>query len=75
MRFYFSWILVLSGLLLFSCKKEDEVACVTCTSEITLPFDLCQESDGNASVNGENTGTAYEIYLQDLEQDGVICDR
>lgn len=61
------------SLFLFSCKKDDNVSCMTCTSEMTLPFQLCLESDGNASVNGENTHTPYDTYLRDLEASGVKC--
>lgn len=64
--------LVLS-LCLFSCKKDDSPSCLTCYSESTLPFELCKEGDGNASVNGENTKTPYNKYLEDLRQEGVIC--
>lgn len=66
-------VAVLFSFFLFSCKKDDGVSCVTCTSESTLPFELCRESDGNASVNGENTGTPYELYLADLEELDVQC--
>jgi len=60
-------------LSLNSCKKDDAVTCTTCTSADTLSFELCRESDGNASVNGENTGTAYDAYLSDLQGTGVEC--
>ncbi|WP_158676780.1 hypothetical protein [Pukyongia salina] len=58
---------------LFSCKSDDSVSCVSCSAPQTLDFTLCRESDGNASVNGENTGTPYDIYLQDLRADGANC--
>jgi len=69
-------LLILSGFLslfVLSCKKDDGVSCVTCTSEATTAFELCKESDGNASVNGENTNTPYHVYLNDLEEEGVLC--
>ncbi len=56
-----------------SCKKDDAVTCVICTSPDTLSFELCQESDGNAYVNGENTGTPYDTYFSGLEDSGVEC--
>jgi len=31
------------------------------------------KSDGNASVNGENTGTSYTIYISGLEATGTSC--
>lgn len=61
------------SLFILSCKKDDGVSCLTCTSEATIAFELCKESDGNASVNGENTNTPYHVYLNDLEEEGVLC--
>jgi len=60
-------------ILFFACKKDDEVTCVTCSSEITLSFTLCKEANGNASVNGEDTGTNYNLYYQGLMEEGVQC--
>ncbi len=59
--------------LLISCKGDDTGGCVTCSAPQTLDFLLCEEGDGNASVNGENTGTPYNVYLQDLQADSVQC--
>ncbi|MEM0517468.1 MULTISPECIES: hypothetical protein [Aequorivita] len=56
-----------------SCKKDDGVSCTTCTSPQTANFEVCEESNGNASVNGENTGTPYEVYLQGLIEAGATC--
>ncbi len=64
---------VLFSLSIVSCKKDDAVTCTTCSSAETLSFELCKESDGNASVNGENTGTPYNIYYSNLEDSGVEC--
>ena len=64
---------ILFSLAIFSCKKDDAVTCTTCSSPDTLSFELCQESDGNASVNGENTGTPYDTYLSELQVTGVQC--
>ena len=60
-------------LSLFSCKKDDSVSCITCSSPETSDFQLCEEKDGNASVNGQNTGTPYGIYIQNLEKAGASC--
>lgn len=60
-------------ILLFSCKKEDTVTCTTCNSPQTTSFEICRESDGNASVNGENTGTNYDVYIEGLEDAGATC--
>ena len=73
MKKSFLLVIILLGLSLYSCKKDDVVTCSTCTSPDTLTFELCQESDGNASVNGENTGTPYNDYISDLQETGVQC--
>lgn len=64
---------ILILLFVFSCKEDDSVSCTTCNSPQTTAFEVCQESDGNASVNGENTGTSYDLYVADLEEAGAIC--
>lgn len=56
-----------------SCKSDDSRSCTTCSAPLTLDFELCEESDGNASVNGENTGTPYALYLEDLRAEGTTC--
>lgn len=61
------------SLAVFSCKKDDAGGCVTCSSPETMPFEVCQEGDGNAWVNGENTGTNYDTYVSDLMELGVEC--
>ena len=73
MKFVFCFVILAGTASLFSCKSDDTVTCRTCSAPQTLDFELCEESDGNASVNGENTGTPYNIYLQDLQADGVSC--
>lgn len=60
-------------LSIFSCKKDDGVSCTTCSSSETTDFQVCEESDGNASVNGQNTGTPYDTYISGLEQAGASC--
>jgi len=61
------------GTLLIACKKDDERSCTTCSSDQTPSFELCRESNGNASVNGQDTGTDYDLYLSDLEATGTNC--
>tara|TARA_R110000787_G_scaffold17143_3_gene54107 strand:+ start:3566 stop:3787 length:222 start_codon:yes stop_codon:yes gene_type:complete len=69
-----NYILILTAsLLLFSCKKEDSVNCTTCNSPQTTSFEICRDSNGNASVNGENTGTNYDVYITGLEEAGATC--
>lgn len=58
--------------LFISCGDDDSVSCVTCQSEITPEFVLCNQG-GNATVNGEDTGVSYNVYLEDLNAEGVEC--
>jgi len=60
-------------LFLFSCKKDEGSTCVFCNSPQTVTFEVCEESDGTASVNGEGTGTAYDVYINGLEAAGTTC--
>jgi hypothetical protein len=64
---------ILSVMLMGSCKEDDASTCQTCRSETTPDFELCRESGGNASVNGQDTGTEYEVYLQALQDAGTTC--
>jgi hypothetical protein len=73
MKHFTSVIALLTLLFLNACKSDDTGGCVTCSAPQTLDFVLCEEDDGNASVNGENTGIRYDIYLQDLVADGANC--
>lgn len=66
---------IICGLSVFSCKKDDSVSCTTCSSPETSDFQVCKESDGNASVNGQNTGTPYDTYVSGLEAAGAECGR
>jgi hypothetical protein len=68
------FILSIFSILVFSCKSDDTPDCRTCSSEITPPFELCKESNGNASVNGEDTGVKYNIYREGLLNEGVSCN-
>ncbi|ARV11881.1 hypothetical protein [Gilvibacter sp. SZ-19] len=62
-----------AALSLGSCK-EDDVACVTCDNELTQSFTLCREANGDASVNGQDTDTDYDVYLSNLTQQGTSCN-
>ncbi len=66
-------LIIFCGLSIYSCKKDDGVSCTTCASAETSDFQVCKESDGNASVNGQNTGTPYETYITGLEETGANC--
>ena len=59
--------------MLMACSDDDERTCRFCSSDQTPEFELCRESNGNASVNGEDTGTNYEAYLDDLVDSGASC--
>lgn len=67
------FIALVCGLVAISCKKDEGVSCTTCTSSETSDFQVCKENDGNASVNGQNTGTPYDVYIQGLEDAGANC--
>ena len=71
----FLLILLLFSVSIFSCKKDDARSCITCSSADTEPFELCQESDGSASVNGQNTSTPYDEYLSGLHESGAECEQ
>ncbi|GGD80413.1 hypothetical protein [Planktosalinus lacus] len=64
----------ISFLFFISCKSDDTPECRSCSSELTSTFNLCKESNGNASVNGEDTGVSYAIYLDGLVAEGVSCN-
>lgn len=64
-------LLILGSLL--SCKEDDTVTCTSCNSPQTSSFEVCRESNGNASVNGEDTGTSYDVYITGLEEAGASC--
>ncbi len=66
-------LIIITVIVLFSCTKDDKVTCTRCRSEQTPSFELCKESNGNASVNGEDTGINYEVYLADLQETEVSC--
>jgi len=69
---YLIIILIVTATIL-SCKKDSGPSCVTCSSSQTSNFEVCEENDGNASVNGENTGTSYSVYISGLEATGTSC--
>jgi hypothetical protein len=66
-------IILLAVSTILSCKKDNGSSCVTCSSSQTPNFQVCEESDGNASVNGEDTGTSYSVYITGLEAAGTTC--
>jgi len=63
---YFSWLLV-------ACGEDDNRSCTICSSDQTEEFEVCRESNGEASVNGEDTATDYDVYIADTEAAGAAC--
>lgn len=59
--------------LILACSKDDSKSCTECTSDTTVPFEICRLSNGHASVNGEDTGTDYDTYISGLEAAGAHC--
>ena len=64
---------LLTGFLVTSCSDDNTRTCTRCSSPQTTEFEVCNEGDGNASVNGENTGVSFDVYIADLEAAGVTC--
>jgi hypothetical protein len=67
------YIGIIFSTLLHACKSDDTRSCTSCSSPNTSDFEVCEEGDGNASVNGENTGTAFDVYISGLENAGATC--
>ena len=68
-----SSLILALAFVVVSCKNDDNRTCVSCTSPQTPAFEVCEESDGTASVNGENTGTSYDVYITGLVEAGASC--
>lgn len=65
---------IISAIALWSCGSDDSRSCTTCNSDQSpTSFEVCQESSGNASVNGEDTGTPYDAYISGLQDAGASC--
>ena len=61
------------AIALNACKNDDGGTCVSCSSSQTPTFVVCEESDGTASVNGQNTGISYTEYISNLVAVGTDC--
>ena len=70
-RYQAFFFLLLIGYI--SCEKDAEATCLECTAAQTTPFEVCQNSDGNAEVNGQDTATNFEDYISNLEASGASC--
>lgn len=74
MKIYLLFVFVLC-VVVASCKADDSVSCVNCSNEQTLDFVVCNEANGRASVNGQDTGQDYSVYIANLqEQEGTTCN-
>ncbi|WP_339703059.1 hypothetical protein [uncultured Marixanthomonas sp.] len=70
---YLKLLPILSIVFILSCEDDTEISCVTCNSPETTAFEVCRDQNGNATVNGENTDTNYNVYVAGLEDSGVTC--
>lgn len=66
-------IVLISSFTFFSCGKDDGRTCINCTQAQTPDFQVCEEANGTASVNGQNTGVSYDEYIAGLETEGASC--
>lgn len=71
---YFFAVTGMSLLSFGACKSDDAPSCRTCSSSITPAFELCEGNNGNAFVNGQDTGVSYAAYLDGLVVEGVSCN-
>lgn len=65
--------MILFAILAFSCKKDEGGQCTTCASEQTEAFQVCEDGNGNAVVNGQVTGVPFDSYVLGLEEAGAAC--
>jgi hypothetical protein len=56
-----------------ACQDDEGGGCTTCRQPQTLDFEVCENADGEAVVNGEDTDTAYEVYIANLVAEGADC--
>jgi len=70
----FLWLGLIVSALIACSKDKSENECLTCTGEANMPFELCEDGEGNATVNGESTQTDYRVYLANLQKERVVCD-
>jgi len=47
--------------------------CVTC-SLFGQPTEVCEESNGNASMNGLDSGQSFDDYIRTLRLAGISCN-
>jgi len=68
-----SYLLVLASIFaLLSCEKDDQ-KCTTCTTSNQEEIAICELENGNAEVNGQDTGQEYDTYIDIIEDTGS-CD-
>lgn len=64
---------LLAGMTFVACSSDDDKGgnCKNCKvtfEEQTETFKVCKNSDGNATVGGQDTGFEYEEYID------MMCD-
>lgn len=65
--------LIFSVLLIAACQDDEGGGCTTCRQPQTLDFEVCENADGDAVVNGEDTDTPYDVYIANLVAEGANC--
>ncbi|MGB0789538.1 MAG: hypothetical protein ACPG7E_07370 [Marinirhabdus sp.] len=73
MKFFLFALILIAAVPLAMCKDDDARTCTVCDSEDTQRFELCRETNGRATVNGEDTGVGYDVYFAGLQEVGVQC--
>ncbi len=74
MKFQLIYLSLFFIVFLEACGSDDSVTCTTCTNDLTLDFNLCKEGNGRASVDGQDTGVDYNVYLANLQEEGTDCN-
>lgn len=70
------FLLTLLLVALVSCSSDDDDNnCITCKVEGISFGDACKGENGNAFLEGEDTGIAFEEYAEAMEEsiEGVTC--
>ena len=65
--------LILVVLFISACQDDEGGGCTTYRQSQTLDFEVCENADGDAVVNGEDTDTPYDVYISNLVAEGADC--
>lgn len=67
---------LLAGIMFVSCNKDDDGGgsnnCVTCTI-MEQNMEVCNQ-DGNAFVDGQDSGMEFDQYIEIAEMGGADCN-